>query len=132
MWQGRHAGAFINPQTDVAMSDSIRLPRLLSERESAAALGVSIETLRRLRRAGAITFTRIGGRIRYTEDHLLAYIEKETRACRENPQTDPARSGISGSADGPTPPPGAAPGSIHNLDRQSAHRLAQRIFRKRS
>ena len=112
------------------MAEPVRLPRLLTEKEAAEALGVSKATLVRLRRAGRITFTRIRGRIRYTEDHLLAYIEGETQTCRENERTAPARSGTTGSAAGRTRPPGAGRGSIPQVDRSAAHRLAKTIFGK--
>jgi len=55
---------------DDRMTEPLRIPRLLTEREAAEALGVSPDTLTRERRRGRVTHTRIGGRIRYTEMHL--------------------------------------------------------------
>lgn len=110
----------------------LRLPTLLTEREVSDVFGVSVDTIRRLRRAGKIAHTRIGGRIRYTEQHLLAYLERETQACADPRENASARSGGTGSADDPTAPPGAEPGTMDPLDRQNAHRLAQRIFGTRS
>lgn len=59
-------------------SHSVRIPNLLTEREAAKVFCVSVNTIRRLRRARKIAHTCIGCRIRYTEQHLVAYLERET------------------------------------------------------
>ncbi len=110
----------------------LRIPKLLTEREAAEVFGVSVDTIRRLRRTGKIAHTRIGGRIRYTEDHLLTYLERETRPCRGDRENGLERSADAGSASGQTALPGAEHGSTDLLDKHGAHRLAQRIFKTRS
>lgn len=54
------------------------LPRLLAERQAAEYLGIAEVTLRRRRTAGQIGFIRIGRQARYTEHHLLNYLEQQT------------------------------------------------------
>ena len=109
-----------------------RVPKLLTEREAAEAFGVSVDTIRRLRRAGKIAHTCIGGRFRYTEEHLVAYLERETRPCRDGKENALEKSADAGLAGGQTVPLGAGLGSTDLHDRQSAHRLAQRMFKTRS
>lgn len=112
--------------------DFVRIPALLTEREVADVFGVSVDTIRRLRRAGKISHTSIGGRIRYTEEHVLAYLEREIRPCRHGNGNVLERLEGVGLASGQTAPPGAGPGTTDLHDRQSAHRLAQRMFKTRS
>jgi excisionase family DNA binding protein len=114
------------------VSEPLHIPNLMTEREAAGALGVSLDTLRRLRRRNAISFTMIGGRVRYTEAQLLAYIERETRPCHESKAAVPARSATIGSRADPTLLSGAGRGSIPNVDRQSVHLLALKTFRRQS
>ncbi|MEZ5894273.1 MAG: helix-turn-helix domain-containing protein [Parvularculaceae bacterium] len=57
------------------MSMIIPFPALLTDRETAARLGVSIETLRRLVRQGAIASYKIGRKRRFAERHLQEYLE---------------------------------------------------------
>ncbi len=70
----------------------MQLPHLLTEREAAAALGISIDTLRRERRRGRIDYVKIGARVRHTEKHLVDYIENGTVRCHKS-QIDPSRIG---------------------------------------
>ena len=115
------------------MQQLIRLPRLLTEAEAAQALGVSVDTLRRERKAGKIRHTVIRGRIRYTENHLLEYIEAGERgACTASAISDSAKSEDVGCQSGLTAPRGVGPGSISEPDRHAAHHSAQMIFNKRS
>jgi excisionase family DNA binding protein len=110
------------------MPEPIRLPRLLTEREAAAALGVSIDTLRRERGDGRVRHTRIRGRVRYTEAHLAEYIEAgERAACAKGPTASAATS----SPAAQTAPCGAGPGLTLGLDRHAAHRSAQLILTRR-
>ena len=78
----------------------LRIPTLLTEREAAAVFGVSVDTIRRLRRAGKIAHTCIGGRIRYTQEHLLVYLERENRPCQDGEENGLERSVESGLAGG--------------------------------
>jgi excisionase family DNA binding protein len=112
------------------MPEPIRLPRLLTEAEAAEALGVSYDTMLRERKGGRISYTMIGGRVRYTEAHLAEYVENRTVRCRANQASNPEPSPDTGSAGGPTPTNGAEPGSIAEHDRRAAHRLAQATFGK--
>lgn len=59
--------------------------------------------------------------------HLAAYLESI-----EQCPSAPAKSAITGSAPIPGPASSAAPGTISDLDRQGAHRLAQQMFRPRA
>jgi excisionase family DNA binding protein len=55
-------------------------PRLLTSEEAAAYLGISARTLARLRDAEKIGYFLIGNRIyRYSEEHLIAYINNQYR-----------------------------------------------------
>ena len=111
--------------------DIARLPKLLNEREAAQALGVSTDTMRRLRTKGKISHTRVGHRVRYTDKHLADYINRETvEACQENEQIDSAKLATIGSQSVETARSGVGPGSIPQLDRSDAHRLAQTIFKR--
>ena len=111
------------------MPEPVRLPRLYTEREGASELRVSVDTLQRERKRGRIAFTRIGRRIRYTEEHLRQYIENRTEQCRVNRTSDLSSLGSSGSVDDPTQTNGAEPGSTPMHDKHAAHLLAQAIFK---
>ncbi|MCH2394324.1 helix-turn-helix domain-containing protein [Oceanibaculum sp.] len=114
----------------------IDLPRLLTEREAAEALGVSVYTIQRLRKQGEIRFKRLGGRWKTRADWLKEYLDREDNQCLESErktvaETVPARSLVTGSAGGTIHPTGAPPGSIRNPDRQSAAASARLIFGSR-
>jgi Helix-turn-helix domain len=49
---------------------------MLAEREAAGILNMSVHSLRRRRYAEEIEFYRIGGRIFYSQEMLVAFIEK--------------------------------------------------------
>ena len=86
---------------------------LLTERQAAAALGVSTDTLRREGKRRRVGYAMIAGRPRYTEQHLAAHIHaQEVKPCNEsdNP-TVPARSAIAGSPGVQTALCGAGRGS---------------------
>ena|SRR5690242_18777779 len=111
----------------------IRMPQLLTEFKAAEALGVSVDTLRRERKAGKIRSTMIRGRVRYTPDYLLDYIKAGERgACTAGAISESANSVAIGSQSGLTAQLGAAPGSISEADRRLAHRSAQMILNRRS
>src|ERR1700733_2945718 len=105
--------------TDLQSPVDVVLPRLLSERQAADALGVSIATLRRERKRRHIGYIMIGGRPRYTDRHLAAYISvREVKPCDENSnQIAPDRSATTVSAGGRIAPCGAERGSTPSLDR---------------
>ena len=113
------------------MSKPIRLPKLHKEHKAAKALNVSVYTLRRLRKARKIGYTRIGERAHYTDRHLADYIEKENvEPCQDSKTSGLAGSAITGCRSDQTVRSGAGPGSIPQLGRQDAHRLAQTIFKR--
>src|SRR5690349_7480501 len=100
------------------MAEVVPLPQLLTERQAAAKYGVSTDTLRRERRRGRIGFTKVGGRVRYTDQHLSDYLKaNEVAPCQESESTSSARSGNGGSAGARTAPSGASPGSTLPPDR---------------
>lgn len=95
------------------------------EAEAAKRLGVSKSTLTRERMRGAILPIRIGPRvIQYTQ----AILDEYEQQCRNVS----AKSETSGSASGQDRSSGAERGSTAQPDKQSAHLLAQRIFKKAS
>ena len=100
------------------------LPRLLSEREAARTLGVSVDTLRRERKRGRIGHTFIGGRPRYTPQYLMAYVSaREVEPCKPtSDQSVRAKSASIGSADDQTALSGAGRGSILTPDKLAEHR----------
>jgi hypothetical protein len=106
-------------------------PKLWSEQESAAQLGISVSTLRRERRLGRIGYTMIGGRPRYTEQHLTAYIvAREVTPCEAtNNPTDRGRSDSFGSAGVGTAGCGTVHGSTPGPDKRAEHLLALQILR---
>lgn len=102
-----------------------REPEQFSEDEAARRLTISKSTLVRERLAGRIFPIRMGARIiRYTD----AILEEYKCRCRNAPD----RLATSGSASAPDRPSGAERGTTPPLDRQSAHRLAQTIFKRGS
>ena len=57
-------------------------PGLLDELNVATALHCSVATVKRERQRGRLGFTRIGGRIRYTEDQIRQYLSINPRNHR--------------------------------------------------
>lgn len=105
------------------MGAAERLPELYTEEEAAAYLGVSEITLRRRRTAGELGFMRIGRAIKYTETHLLKYLEQQT--CQPA-----SASATTGSNNAKAPPSGIARGATRQ-DASSALRLAQETLARR-
>uniref|UniRef100_UPI0035A86C6A helix-turn-helix domain-containing protein n=1 Tax=Mesorhizobium sp. LHD-90 TaxID=3071414 RepID=UPI0035A86C6A len=102
----------------------------LSERHAALRLGVSVDTLQRIRKRNEISYRKIGGRVRYTLADLREFVERtKVEACEKK---------TSGSVNsrGTTSPSGSARhsftplGSIRQPGKPSAHLLAQRTFGK--
>ena len=54
---------------------------LLTNKEAAAALNISIDTLTELRDANKIRCVRIGARVYYSPDELRSFITKEDHRC---------------------------------------------------
>jgi len=108
----------------------LTLPRLFNEREVALALGCSRDTVRRERQRGRLGFTRLAGRIRFTEAQVAAYLENQAQDPCTIEKSDSAKSMAIGSASDPTARPGAEPGLIRDSDRRDAHRSAQTILTK--
>jgi hypothetical protein len=89
----------------------LTLPKLYSEREAAATLGVSTDTMQRERARGKMPFRRIGGRIKYTSIDLENYINRagENQCVSVAATTSPS---------GQTATPGAVAGSTQTLGKQ--------------
>lgn len=106
-----------------------RLPELIPEKDAAIKLGVSIDTMRRLRNAGKIDFRKTGigrGRICYTYQDLNNYIEScKVELC---PNKDPDDLAIFGLAKDRIARTGAKHGM--KMDKHAASYLAQQTFRR--
>jgi len=94
------------------------LPDLLSEKDAARRLGLSVEQLRRLRYRGAIGYRQLTGKkVAYTEADLAEYVE-QTRCA---PSTAPADTGSSsGRTEAPTSSHGGTSSAAATVDAQSA------------
>ena len=103
------------------------LPILITEKDAAAGLKISISTIRRVRALGKISYRKVSGSIKYTEADLIEYLDNGRVPCKRNSTLDKSESTGSHSATAETP--GAAPGSTSVHDRQSAHRSAQAILK---
>jgi excisionase family DNA binding protein len=116
---------------EVAEPRILSLPQLLTEQEVAKALGCSVDTVRRERKRGKLGFTRIGGRVRHTDDQVRTYILNQREdPCEKEPRIDSEKSEAIGLVSGAAAKPGAEPGSIPKQDRLAAHRSAQKILTK--
>ncbi|NHO29296.1 helix-turn-helix domain-containing protein [Acetobacter farinalis] len=103
------------------------VPQLLTDRELARELRVSVDTIRRLRRRRLIGFVIVGGRPRFTAEHIAEYLSaQERKPCRQND----TKSEDTGLANVTTAQYGAAPGSIRTLDRRAAHHLALKALKR--
>lgn len=97
------------------VSEIAALPKLYTEAELAAYLGVHPETIGRERRRGRLGYTRIGSKIRFTSAHVEAYLRDRECATTSKPAQG------SGTSAGPM-----------LLDARSAHQLAREIGAKRN
>ena len=126
------------PACDVIgdISASIKLPRLLTEKAAAEALGVHVDTLRAERKDGHIRYIKIRGQVRYTNALLVDYLQAQERIeCPKNrppEKDDPEKSADTGSPSTETVLCGAELGTIVTLDKHDVHRLTQSILSKRS
>ncbi len=113
-------------QSDVFVTD---LSRPWTEREAAAILGVSLNTLRRERRLGRIGHTAVGRRPRYMKSHIANYLKaNETSPCQklegaQHPWL------ASGSASALTAHNGAGHGLTQKHDKRAEHRSALLMLR---
>lgn len=104
------------------MGAAEKLPELYTEGVAASHLGISEITLRRIRNRGEIGHIRIGKAVKYTEHHLLKYLEQQT--CQ------PASvSATTGSNSAKAQPSGTGHGATRQ-DASSALRLAQETLQK--
>ncbi len=105
------------------MSAAEKLPELFTEAQAAEMMGMAEVTLRRYRKQQKIAFIRLGGsgRIRYTEQQLLQFLENMT--C---PASALANTGSNSAKD---PQSGIGHGSMR-ADASNALRLAQETLRK--
>lgn len=106
------------------MGAAEKLPELYTEAVAASYLGVAAVTLRRIRKRGHIDHVRIGKAVKYTEHHLLKYLEQQT--CQ--PASASATTGSSNVKDQQS---GTGRGGTR-MDASSALRLAQETLQKRS
>lgn len=110
------------------MADIATLPKLYSERETAAYLGIELDTLQRTRRRGEISYTVVGkGGIKYRGADILDYLDRRTQPCRST-TTGPDDADPTGSPGAPTPPTGAAPGTTDEPSRPDVSALALKTF----
>lgn len=109
----------------------LALPKLLTESEAAEQLGVSVDTMQRERKRGRMPFRKIGGRIKYTPDDLLRYIERAgENQWDSGERTDQDNLENIGSAGGKTAPCGAGAGSTPLPAKLDTQALAREIFKK--
>ncbi len=112
------------------MSDIIAFPKLITEKEAAEMLRISLATIRRERHRERITYQKVGKSIKYTEADLNEYLENRRVPCKTSNTLDKSESTGCHSEKDRTP--GAEHGSTIVHDKQSAHRLARMTFGKPS
>ncbi|GEM_PF-2121113 len=105
------------------MGAAEKLPELYTEAVAASYLGIAEITLRRIRARNLIGYIRIGKAIRYTETHLLEYLEQQT--CQPA-----SASATTGSSNEKAQPSGTGRGGTR-MDASSALRLAQETLARR-
>lgn len=109
------------------------LPLLLTEARVAELLQLSIHTLRRERMSGRIGYTRLGSRIRYTENQVAAYLENQkVEPCHNQEKHTPDKLVFTGSQSTGMAHRGVEHGTTGIPDRHAAHHLAQLTFGKQS
>ena len=108
------------------MRNIFAIPKLITEKEAARMLDISLATIRRVRDSGKIAFQRVSKSIRYTEADLFEYLDNGRVPCKTSNTPDKAESTGCHSEQVQTPGAGLGSTSVH--DKQGAHRLAQKIF----
>jgi len=116
------------------MAEVLSRPPLFEEKQAAAELGVSVDTLRRERKRGCIGYVRIGKRkVTYTEAQLRQYIEAQTvepgAAPCQATENSGSKSDTTGCPGAQTPITGAERGSTQTTDRRVAFLSAQKTLR---
>lgn len=104
------------------MGAAEKLPELYTEAIAASYLGIAEITLRRIRTRNLIGYIRIGKAIRYTENHLLEYLEQQT--CQPA-----SASATTGSNSARARPSGIGRGGTR-MDASNALRLAQETLER--
>ncbi len=112
------------------MSDILAFPILITEKEAAEKLCISLATIRRERHRERIAYRRVGSSIKYTEADLIEYLDNGKVPCKTSNTPDKSESIGCHSEKDRTP--GAERGSTSVHDKQSAHRLALKTFSKRN
>lgn len=110
------------------MGEVVSLPALLTERQAAERLGISLSTLQRLRRLGDVSFIQIGRLIKYQEAQLADYLEAST-CSRKSGRDNSENIGFQSAR---IPRAGAGHGSTPTLDRRAAKALALQTLKKPS
>lgn len=105
-------------------------PQLLTEKEAADSLGVSIDTIQRMRKRGDIAFRKIGGRFKYTAEDLREYIDNQRVGPCQKTTSELQNSEISGYQSAPGRHSTRSHGSTPLPDKRSASALAQATFGK--
>uniref|UniRef100_UPI0039A6421E helix-turn-helix domain-containing protein n=1 Tax=Brucella pseudintermedia TaxID=370111 RepID=UPI0039A6421E len=116
-------------------AETIKVPKLLTEREVAEILRISVCTLQRRRRNGEITARRIGAGWMYTEADILEYQERQKVVAWRESQIGQRKLPDFGYPSAPTPQNTMQLGTtttVGGIDRHAASRLAQTIFKKPS
>lgn len=99
---------------------------LMTEKQAADHLGVSIYTLQRIRKRGEIAFSKVGSGIRYTFQQL----EDFSKNCEQSCSPNVSKSVTSGSPSVQVPKTITPHGSTKGPDKQTAALLAQQTFNK--
>ena len=64
-----------------AERETPRIEKLFTKKQAGSALVVSVETIDRLRKSGALRSLKVGGQVRFRESELVKFIE-ESSSCR--------------------------------------------------
>ncbi|WP_259667490.1 helix-turn-helix domain-containing protein [Rhizobium lentis] len=99
---------------------------LMSEKQAATFLGVSVATLQRIRKREQIAYSLVGSRIRYTYDQLKDFTKLSEQPCK----ISAIKSAASGFPGGPAPKSTTPQHSTAGPDKQTAAALAQTTFKK--
>lgn len=100
---------------------------LMTEEEAAQWLNISTPTLRRIRKAGEITFCKLHGCIRYSVEQLQDYVKS---VSKKTCQSHASESDLIGLASASVHPHITPLGSMTELVKQSAVALAQATLGK--
>ncbi len=111
------------------VSNIIQLDKLYNEHEAAQILMISLPLLRRARREGRIAYLKFSERrVAYRGRHIQDFLDASEVQCRGSK----AKSGTSGSRSVKGDRRGTGRGTIQDLDRHDASRLALETFGKPS